>query len=147
MEEVKKTLLSSFEERYKEFKDYSDFYIKETEKVKESILNEELLKSLDTPEKIEDFILNNQLLPQYYALDMERLKERLITSYEDIGMFIEIPQEVKDDMETIQKLKTKMIFKIVAGNAEIIDPNHLELLKQEIKNSKIIKSTIESSLK
>lgn len=147
MEEIKKTLFSTFEERYKEFKEYSDFYIKETEKVKENILNEELLNSLNTPEKIEDFVLNNQILPQYYALDMEKLKERLLASYEDIGLFIEIPQEVKEDMEAVQKLKTKMIFKIVGGQAEIIDPNHLELLKKEIKNSKIIKNTIESSSK
>lgn len=144
MEEIKKTLLSTFEERYKEFKEYSDFYIKETEKVKENILNEELLNSLDSPEKIEDFILNNQILPQYYALDMEKLKERLLTSYEDIGLFIEIPKEVKEDMEAVQKLKTKMIFKIVGGQAEVIDQSHLELLKKEIKDSKIIKNTIGS---
>mgnify|MGYP000891555347 CR=1 FL=1 len=144
MQDIKQTLLSSFEERYKEFKEYSNFYIPYTETVKENLLNQELLNSLDTSEKIEDFMLENNLLPQYYSLDMERLKERLITSYEETKDFIEIPQEVKEEMDTIIQMKTKMIFKIVAGRPEVIDPSHIELIKSEIKKSKIIKNAVES---
>ena len=144
MQDIKQTLLSSFEERYKEFKEYSNFFIPYTETVKENILNQELLDSLTTPEKIEEFMLENNLLPQYYSLDMERLKERLITCYEDLKDFIEIPQEVKEEMDTIIQMKTKMIFKIVAQKPEAIDPSHIELIKNEIKKSKVIKNTVES---
>jgi len=145
MDKINKTLLSSFEERYQEFKDYSTFYTKFVETAKENLKEREefILKNIDSPEAIENFILENSTLPYYYANDLEILKERLIATYEAVKDFIELPQEVIDDMFVTIKLKSKLAFKIVAGSPEPIDPNYIEQIKAEIKKQGIIKKVLE----
>jgi len=142
--EVSKTLLSKFEKAYEEFKQYSNFYITFVEEAKTALQSREdfFRENLDNPDKIEDFLIEYSSLPFHYSSDLEKNKERLISVYETVQDFIEIPQEIKTEMEDILKMKSPLLFKIEDNKPILINPEHLELIKQELKKQGIVSNIL-----
>jgi len=134
---MQETLLSKLETNFKEFREYGTFYFKFAKEYKEKQKerDEFVLANIEDEKLISEYIYEATVTPTYYAKDLERHKERLITVYETIQDVVEIPVEIKTEMAEIIKKKNPIIFKIVAGEPIPVDEQVLEDLKRRTRES------------
>jgi hypothetical protein len=126
---LEKTLLNSFEMHYKEYKEYSNFFEDNKAKVMSTMKDKvkELMKTPDDLEKATKFVLETQSMPMLYAIDLNLLKESVLVAYQVCKDVVEIPSEVKQELEELKEKKTKQMYTVKKGVAEELSP---ELIKQ-----------------
>jgi RNA-splicing ligase RtcB len=126
---LEKTLLNSFEMYYKEYKEYSNFFEDNKAKVMSTMKDKvkELMKTPDDLEKATKFVLETQSMPMLYAIDLNLLKESVLVAYQVCKDVVEIPSEVKQELEELKEKKTKQMYTVKKGVAEELSS---ELIKQ-----------------
>lgn len=138
------TVENIFETAYKEYKEYETF-VKEiapqikTERENYQKFVKENLDNLDLcTEKL--FEINEK--PAHYQNDLILLQKRLIDYYEIAKEVVEIPQEIKTEIESF--IKPQQIYFIQNGAAKEINPEKTKELREKVRETynEIIKNLI-----
>ena len=134
---MQETLLSRFETAFSEFKKYGTFYfdfVKDYKNKREEQAKF-LTENINDPEKVQEYILEYSSLPQFYAQDLDKFKERVITMYELLEDTVEFSAEIKKEMEEISPKKNPILFKIVEGKAVAVSEDLIVSLKLKAKET------------
>jgi len=130
MEEI---LKNNFEISYQEFKEYEQFLKNAAPKIKKE--REEFtqftIDNSSNTEAITDKLFEIETTPVNYQNDLLKLQNKLITTYHTVKDCIEIPAEIKKEVESL--ISPKQIYKIKNGEAQEIDPSYTEKIKVESK--------------
>lgn len=131
---LEKILLNKFEITYKEYKDYNDFYNITSENVKATMKNKvkELISQPDDLQKATEFVINTQALPMLHALDLNILKETVLTAYSICKDIIEIPEQIRLEMNELTQSKSNIMFTIDKGEAKELHPELIQKYKDRI---------------
>jgi len=130
---MKEILQNNFEVAYKEFKEYETFLKNAAPKIKES--REQFVQfsqeNNDNTALLTERLFEDQVIPTYYQNDLLKLQNKVITVFETVKDVLEIPAEIKTEVEAL--IPPKQMYKITAGTAEEIDPEHNSKIKEEAK--------------
>ena len=121
------------EKVYSEYLDVKD-YVKKSLKTIEELKNDvvEALKAETTPEQAEDIYFEKMEKNIMHQTDLMNQQTRLFYTVEAYKDYMEIPQEIKKEVE---KLKFIQTFAIKNGKAEILDHDSYNFTRQQIKNA------------
>lgn len=130
---MKEILENNFEQVYKEYKEYESYLKSAEEKIKTE--REQLPKLLQDNENSQHIIIDKlfelQSLPLIQRQDLLNLNTRLIYTYNAVKDVIEIPEEVKREIE--QFMPPKQHYKIESGEAKEIDPQYSKDIKEKAR--------------
>jgi len=130
MEEI---LKNNFEISYQEFKEYEQFLKNAAPKIKKE--REEFtqftIDNSSNTEAITDKLFEIETIPVNYQNDLLKLQNKLITTYHTVKDCIEIPAEIKKEVESL--IAPKQVYKIKNGEAQEIDASYTEKIKVESK--------------
>lgn len=131
---LEKVLLNKFEVSYKEYKEYDNFYNSISEGVKSTMKDKvkDLVSQPEDLEKATEFVISTQALPMMYAIDLNILKETVLNSYNMCKDIVEVPGDVKAEMEELASSKSKLMFRIEKGQAKELDPELIQKYKDRI---------------
>jgi len=138
-------LLQNFELFYKEWKEMDTFFTKNEDQklagMGEMITN--LLSSeTENPQAVVEFVIETRGLPALYAQQLERNKEELLAVYNLIENVVEIPAEIKKDVENLREKKTKIIFKIEKGEPVTVDEQFVNEYLARLKSPQFLQQTL-----
>lgn len=130
MEEIIK---NNLEVVYKEFKDYEAYFKGIAPKIKEARekFSEFAMQNYDDTDVLMKNYLENDVTPELHKADLITLQNKLIYTYEAVRDAIEIPAEIKNEIESF--IKPKQVYIIQAGEAKEIDPEHTAKIKSAAK--------------
>lgn len=130
---MKETLESIFDSAYNEYKEYETFFKNIAPKIKEQ--REDFVKfSQDNQDNIElltDKLFEIETEPVNYQNDLLKLQTKLIHTYNTVKEVIEIPDEIRIEVEKF--ILPKQIYTIKSGEAVIIDPEYNNKIRTESK--------------
>jgi len=130
MEEI---LKNNFEVAYKEYKEYESYFKSAAPKIKEE--REQYVKFAekhkDDLDTLADKLFEIQSVVGLKENDLIKLQVRLITVYEMVKDILEIPADIKKEIEAF--VKPKQYYKIEQGEAIEIDPELSRRVKEEGK--------------
>jgi len=150
---MEEKLIINFDKFYKEFKDYL-LYFKNYEKEQTETIPQRVKQFLDkdlSSEEAFNFTLEIKTKPIMMSVDLNILRERVLTAYEMIeNLELEIPQEVKTEIEELRQKKDTLIFAVKNNEIAILDqekydktiertkrPEYFEEFQRELKNVKL----------
>lgn len=150
---MKEKLIINFDKFYKEFKDYL-IYFQNYEKEQTETIPQRIKPFLEkdlSPEEAFNFTFEIKTKPIMMSVDLNILKERLLTAYEMVeNLELEIPQEVKTEIEELKQKKDTLIFAVKNNEIAILDqekydktiertkrPEYFEEFQRELKNVKL----------
>jgi len=150
---MEEKLIINFDKFYKEFKDYL-LYFKNYEKEQTETIPQRVKQFLDkdlSSEEAFNFTLEIKTKPIMMSVDLNILRERVLTAYEMIeNLELEIPQEVKTEIEELKQKKDTLIFAVKNNEIAILDqekydktiertkrPEYFEEFQRELKNVKL----------
>lgn len=133
---IEEVLKTDFEIIYQEYKEYETFIkgiAEEVKKSRESFAKFAQENSTDI-DKIVDKLIEVNEKPILYQNDLMRLQLRLVYSYDLVKGILEIPQEIKIEVEN---LRPKQLFKIEKGESVALDQELIDRIKQKtVENSR-----------
>ena len=150
---MEEKLIKNLDKYYKEFKDYENYFNsyneEQTKVIPEKI--KEFLANEASKEKAFEFMVDIRIKPSLMGLDLNILKERLLTAYETVeNLELEIPQEIKTEIEELKSKKDTFIFTVKNSELHIVDqirydkalentkrPEYLNMFLEEVKHIKI----------
>ena len=127
---IEEVLKTDFETVYQEYKSYETFIkgiAEEVKKDREGFAKFAQENSTDT-DKIVDKLIEVNEKPILYQNDFMRLQLRLVYSYDLVKGIVEIPQEIKTEIENS---RPKQLFKIENGEAVVLDQELIDKIKQK----------------
>lgn len=142
MEEILKNV---FETTYKEYKDYEQFFKSAAPKIKQQ--REDFAKyaeqNASNTDLITEHLFEIEAEPQFYQNDLVKLQNRLYITYHNLKDVIEIPPEIKKEIENFPQ--PRQIYTIKNAATEEIDSEYLKQLKEEAKKqySETVKQMVE----
>lgn len=130
MEDILKNI---FEIAYKEFKDYEIYFKAIAPEIKEKReqFTEFVVSNKDNIDLLAEKLFENDVIPEMHKLDLINLQNRLIYTYETVKDVLEIPAEIKTEIEAF--IKPKQVYLIQAGEAKELDPEHTKKIKTSAK--------------
>lgn len=141
---MKEVLESIFEVNYKEYKDYENFVKALAPLIKKDRedFQEFAKNNLEDESLLVEKMFDINAKPAYYQNDLILLQNRLVYSYETIKDVIEIPQEIKQEIENF--VKPQLQYKVESGIAIEIDAEKTEKITKQAKENylEIIKGFI-----
>lgn len=142
---MKETLEAIFDTAYNEYKEYETFYKNIAPQIKEQ--REQFIKfsqeNQDNIDVLTDKLFDIETEPLNYQNDLLRLQTRLVHTYNAIKEAIEIPAEIKTEVEKF--VLSKQIYTIRTGEAIEIDPEYNKKIREEGK--KYYKQLLEQQFK
>lgn len=133
---IEEVLKTDFETVYQEYKSYETFIkgiAEEVKKNREGFAKFAQENSTDA-DKIVDKLIEVNEKPILYQNDFMRLQLRLVYSYDLVKGILEIPQEIKTEIENS---RPKQLFKIENGEAVVLDQELIDKIKQKtVENSR-----------
>lgn len=122
-----------FEVVYQEYKDYENFFKSTAPKIKQQREDfakyaEENISNIDL---VTEHLFEIEAEPQFYQNDLVKLQNRLYITYQTVKDVIEIPAEIKKEIEAFPQ--PKQIYTIKNGTAQEIDLEYIGKLKTEAK--------------
>lgn len=142
---MKELLENAFDTAYNEYKEYETFLKNIAPKIKEqrdSFAQYAIDNSKDT-EVLTDKLFEIEVEPMNYQNDLLRLKTRLWNVYQTVKEAIEIPAELKTEIDKF--ILPVQVYVIKAGQPVEIDPEFNKKMRDEGK--KHYKKIIEQQLK
>ena len=133
---IEEVLKTDFETVYQEYKSYETFIKGIAEEVKKDRAGfaKFAQENSTDADKIVDKIIEVNEKPILYQNDFMRLQLRLVYSYDLIKGIVEIPQEIKTEIENS---RPKQLFKIENGEAVVLDQELIDKIKQKtVENSR-----------
>lgn len=129
-----KILLNTFEVYYKEYKDYSNFFEENKSKVMATMKDKvkELMKTPEDMNKATNFVLETQSVPMLYAIDLNNLKESVLVAYNICKGLVDIPEDIKVEIEALKDSKTKQMYTIKKGLSEELNPSLIKQYKDRV---------------
>jgi hypothetical protein len=127
---IEEVLKTDFETVYQEYKSYETFIkgiVEEVKKDREGFAKFAQENSTDV-DKIVDKLIEVNEKPILYQNDLMRLQLRLVYSYDLVKGIVEIPQEIKTEIENS---RPKQLFKIENGEAVVLDQELIDKIKQK----------------
>ena len=127
---IEEVLKTDFETVYQEYKSYETFIkviAEEVKKDREGFAKFAQENSTDA-DKIVDKLIEVNEKPILYQNDFMRLQLRLVYSYDLVKGILEIPQEIKTEIENS---RPKQLFKIENGEAVVLDQELIDKIKQK----------------
>lgn len=140
-----KTIQNRFEVFYKEYSEYDQFVKSDQETKKEGMKKrvEEIWENNASEEDLVEFNRQITVYPQMYIKDLNALKEKLLVAYDMVEGIVEIPAEIKTEIEQLKPLTDKPMF-IVKQNKPIpVDEERINLLLNVAKAPQYIKQALE----
>lgn len=133
-------LKSQFEIVYQDFKKYEDFLKAESENIKKERenFNEFAVKNKDNIDLVLERLFEINERPTFYREDFQKLGLKLYYTYEALQNVLEIPQEIRTEIEN---LKPRYYYNIFEGQAKVIDQEYVD------KISSLSKETYKQNLK
>lgn len=131
---IEEVLKTDFETVYQEYKSYETFIkgiAEEVKKDREGFAKFAQENSTDA-DKIVDKLIEVNEKPILYQNDFMRLQLRLVYSYDLVKGIVEIPQEIKTEIENS---RPKQLFKIENGEAVVLDQELIDKIKQKTVES------------
>lgn len=143
---MKELLENHFQTVYGEYKEYETFVREIAPKIKteREEFDKYLQKNLDDVEGAVDRLFDINSKPALYQNDLVNLQSRLIHTYETLKETVEIPVEIKTEIESFKK--PKQTYKIEKGNPVEIDEKATEEFKKTVRANyrDIVKASIEN---
>lgn len=137
MEDTTKILEDIFESEYNEYTLYNDYIKSISKKVAKE--REEFakfaLQNKEDIDKILDHMFDVNEKPALLGLDLTKLQTRLFNTYNVVKDIIEIPKEVREEINSLPK--PRLAYKIENGGAVAIDPKANEETKKYAKEQGI----------
>lgn len=129
---IEEVLKSAFETIYQEYKSYETFMGKLEEKTKKGRdeYPQFVQDNIGDVDKIVNKLVEINDAPVCHGNDFMRLKFRLLYSYDLIKGIVEIPQEIKTEIENS---RPKQLFKIENGEAVVLDQDLLDKIREKTK--------------
>ena len=127
---IEEVLKTDFETVYQEYTSYETFIkgiAEELKKNTEGFAKFAQENSTDA-DKIVDKLIEVNEKPILYQNDFMRLQLRLVYSYDLVKGIVEIPQEIKTEIENS---RPKQLFKIENGEAVVLDQELIDKIKQK----------------
>lgn len=128
-------LKNIFEQTYKEYKEYES-YVKEIapqiKKDREN-LSEYLLQTKDSEEQIAENIFEAIQNTSFLQNDLLKLQTRLHNQYEMIKDIVEIPAEIKQEIQSLPK--TEQTYTVKNGELIMLDEVKFKTVREEILKS------------
>lgn len=123
-----------FQTAYSEYKEYETFFKNVAPKIKQQReeFSQKVLNNPNDVENLTEELFDNNTRPVSYQTDLINLQNRLLTTYETVKDVIEIPAEVKKEIETF--IKPKQLYKIDKGEAIELDPEYMKQMKIAAKD-------------
>ena len=133
-------LKSQFEIVYQDFKKYEDFLKAESENIKKERenFNEFAVQNKDNMDLVLERLFEINERPTFYREDFQKLGLKLYYTYETLQNVLEIPQEIRTEIEN---LKPRYYYNIFEGQAKVIDQEYVD------KISSLSKETYKQNLK
>lgn len=130
---------------YNEYKEYKNFIEEQSPQIKKDRENfEEFAKNNSSdPKLLTDKLFEVNQKPAFYQSDLMRLQVRLTNVYDAYKDSMEIPQEIKEEVQSIKIPKN--IYTIKSGKAIEVDPEYSAKIKETVK--KEYEGFIENMLK
>lgn len=133
-------LKSQFEIVYQDFKKYEDFLKAESENIKKERenFNEFAVQNKDNIDLVLERLFEINERPTFYREDFQKLGLKLYYTYEALQNILEIPQEIRTEIEN---LKPRYYYNIFEGQPKVIDQEYVD------KISNLSKETYKQNLK
>lgn len=145
LEDIKKQLQAQFDTQYNEFKEAEDFlknYSEEkTEQFQEAV--KKLLESEDNLELSTNLVREYKTIPKMLAMDLDSIKERLLSAFQIIENILEIPKEKLEKVQELRKFKNKTIFIRNKGVNEVLNQPYYDSIMQATKDPSYIKVIVD----
>ena len=141
MEDIKKQLQAQFDIQYNEFKEAEDFLkTYSEEKITEfQKAVKQLLKSEDNLELATNLVREYKTIPNMLSMDLDSIKERLLSGFQIVENILEIPQEKLEKIKELKSLKNKTIFIRNKGVNEVFNQPYYDSIIQVTKDANYIK--------
>ena len=141
MEDIKKQLQAQFDIQYNEFKEAEDFLkTYSEEKITEfQKAVKQLLKSEDNLELATNLVREYKTIPNMLSMDLDSIKERLLSGFQIVENILEIPQEKLEKIKELKSLKNKTIFIRNKGVNEVFNQPYYDSIMQVTKDANYIK--------
>lgn len=122
-----------FEVVYNEYKQYENFVKEIAPKIKKEReeFDKYVTENLDKQEELLEKLFELNEKPVQFQNDLLKLQVKLIYTYEALKDTIEIPQEIKTEIENF--VKPKILFLIDNGEAKEIDPSLNKEIRDKVK--------------
>lgn len=141
MEDIKKQLQAQFDTQYNEFKEAEDFlktYSEEkTAKFQEAV--KQLLESEDNLELATNLVREYKTIPKMLAMDLDAIKERILSGFQIVENILEIPQEKLEKIQELKDFKNKTIFIRDKGVNKILNQPYYDNIMQATKDANYVK--------
>ena len=127
-------LKSHFEIVYQDFKKYEEFLKKESENIKKEreSFNNFVVENKDDTEVILSRLFEINEKPTFYREDFQKLGLKLYYTYETLQNILEIPQEIRTEIES---LKPRYYYNIFEGQAKVIVKEYVERISNLSKET------------
>lgn len=135
--EIQEQLKNIFEQTYKEYKEYETYVKEKAPEIKKDRenLSEYLLHTQDSEEQIAENIFEAIQHTSFLQNDLLKLQTRLHNQYEIVKEIVEIPAEIKQEIQSLPK--TEQTYTVKNGELTMLDEVKFKAVKEEIlKNYK-----------
>ena len=145
MEQIKKQLLNQFEIYYKEYKDYEQFVTRNLEEQKTPIKEkiQAMFGETATDEQAVELVTMSRVYPILYAQDLEHKKEEILTAFSMVeGLDLEIPAEIKTELQNLKEKKFPYMFTIKNGEPQPLNKERMDLIVKKAKTPEYIEQAM-----
>lgn len=140
MEEKIKAILEKVYTEFVEYKEFLKDKIKRPDEIRKEVA--EKIKNQTDIDQIKQILFESSEKQMMYQADFIGLQNRLFHTIENYKDLIEIPQEVKKEVENIKFIQ---IFKIKNGKEIVVSQEIVDQAKDQIKN--LLSKDMEGMLK
>lgn len=140
---MEEKIKANLEKAYTEFVEYKEFLkdkIKRPDEIRKEVA--EKIKNQTDIDQIKQILFDSSEKQMMYQADFIGLQNRLFHTIENYKDLIEIPQEIKQEVENMKFIQ---IFKIKNGQEIVVSQEIVDQAKDQIKN--LLSKDMEGMLK
>ena len=129
-----KELENQFEQVYREYKNYEAFYntIKKSPEERRKETAEYVLQNKEDEQSVIDKVFESGVGYLFYEKDLQLLRDRLVNVFKFVEGVLEIPQEIKTEINSLQ-ISPQFFIVDSSLKAIEVDQNATKRIKEQIK--------------